>query len=402
MTIEILKRAFESEDDRTLEDLFNNKLAEVGISQTQFEKLNGIQHRSLDNILKHDSKQTDIVHLLKLSEFLELNLTDLLVFHFKNKPKKEIQELQNILYNSFINKYFDLKTLYAIKFINKNDSIKVVEERICNYFGINSVYDYDKKLSTVLYSKTKRSFSNKMKDFWVKSSYKYFESINNPNEYRREDLIELIPKIKPYTQNVEKGLLIVFQALYNAGITVVFQPTLPKVQVRGATFIVNNKPCIAITDLNKNYATVWFTLIHELHHVLFDMETIEKTKYHLSGGEEPDLFLMHEDKANEFAAEFLLSSEKLRFIEKLINNPMMVRDFAKECQIHPCIIYSQFQWHQSKKGKNYWGAFKEFFPDLKITIESLKTANWGIKSIEETSVEIKNVLTVNYKNRLTE
>jgi HTH-type transcriptional regulator/antitoxin HigA len=89
-----------------------------------------------------------------------------------------------------------------------------------------------------------------MKDFWIKSSYKYFELIDNPNDYSRQNLVELIPKIKPYTQNVETGLLTVFQALFNIGITVVFQPSLPKTQIRGATFLIKNKPCIVITDFN--------------------------------------------------------------------------------------------------------------------------------------------------------
>jgi len=64
--------------------------------------------------------------------------------------------------------------------------------------------------------------------------------------------------------------------LFNIGITIVFQPSLPKTQIRGATFLINDKPCIVITDFNKNYATIWFALIHELHHVLFDLETIDK------------------------------------------------------------------------------------------------------------------------------
>lgn len=129
--------------------------------------------------------------------------------------------------------------------------------------------------------------------------------------------------------------------MFNIGVTVVFQPSLPKTKIRGVTFYINNKPCIVITDLNKNYATIWFALIHELSHVLFDLDTIENTKFHLSG--KPDLFLIQEDKANEFASEYLLSSEKMRYIEKLIDNQLIVRRFAKEYQIHPCFIYSQYQ-----------------------------------------------------------
>ena len=113
-------------------------------------------------------------------------------------------------------------------------------------------------------------------------------------------------------------MLTVFRALYNVGVTVIFQPMLSRTQIRGATFLINNKPCIVVTDLHKSYPTIWFSLIHELHHVLFDLEELEKVKYHLTG--EPDLFLMQEDKANEFASEYLISAEKLRYIEPLIHN----------------------------------------------------------------------------------
>ena len=184
----------------------------------------------------------------------------------------------------------------------------------------------------------------------------------------------------------------VFQALYNIGVTIVFQPSLPKTQIRGATFLVNEKPCIVITDFKKNYATIWFALIHELHHVLYDLDVIEKTSYHLSG--EPDLFLIQEDRANKFASEYLFSSEKMRYIERLIHNKVVVAKLANDCQIHPSIIYSQFQWKQSEIGNDYWGAFKDQFPNIGIVTENLNIANWNVESIKKTSLEIRELLTV--------
>lgn len=376
----------------SIEDLFKEKLYLSGLTKTQFEKLSGMERRSLDAILDKTSKQTDIIKLLKLAEFLEIDFNELLIIHFNDRPVEEVKELQSSMDITFINKFFDLKILISLGFIKKNDSLEILKERICKFFDIGSIYEYDRELNEALYSRTKKSFSDKMKDFWIKSSYKYFELIDNPNEYNRKNLLDLIPKIKPYTQNVETGLLTVFQALYNIGITVVFQPSLPKTQIRGATFFINNKPCIVITDFNKNYATIWFALIHELHHVLFDLETIEKTSYHLSG--EPDLFLIQEDKANDFASEYLLSSEKMRYIEKMIHNKFMVEKFAKECQIHPCIIYALYQWRQSQIGNDYWGAFKEHFPSLKNITKRLNVSNWDIESIKETAIRIKELLTV--------
>ncbi len=373
-------------------ELFNHKLELSGFTKTQFSKLSGIEIKSLNAILENTSKQTDIVKLLKVAEFLELGFEEFLTIYFKERPSKEIKELQSSMDITFINKFFELKTLTGLGFIKKNDSINTIKNRICEFFGIESIYDYDGELNEALYSRTKTSFSDKMKDFWIKSSYRHFEYIDNPNEYSRKNLVDLIPKIKPYTQNVQSGLLTVFQALFNIGVTVMFQPLLPKTQIRGATFVVKNKPCIVITDFNKNYATIWFALIHELHHVLYDLETIENTSYHLTG--EPDLFLLQEDKANEFATEYLLSSEKLRDVEKMIHNHFMVERFAKECQVHPCIVYAQFQWRQAQKGNVYLGAFKKYFPNIKNLTNKLNSTNWHSKSIQESATKIKELLTV--------
>ena len=379
-------------EGKSLEALFIEKLEITGLTKTQFEKLAGIERKSLDAILNKTSKQTDVNKLIKLGEFLEINIEELLIIHYNKRSKEEIKELQDSMDITFINKLFDLRALTTLGFTKKNDNLETLKYRICKFFGLSSIYDYDLELNDVLYSRTKKSYSDKMKDFWIKSSYKYFEAINNSNKFERTSLIELIPKIKPYTKNVEKGLLTVFQALFNVGVTVIFQPSLPKTQIRGATFIINAKPCIVITDFNKNYATIWFALIHELHHVLYDLEIIEKTKYHLSG--EPDLFLIQEDRANEFASEFLFSNEKMRYIERLIHNKLLVEKFAAECQIHPSIIYAQFQWRQSSIGNDYWGAFKDQFPKMSAVTKNLNIANWDIEIIEETATKIKELLTV--------
>ncbi|TDG35579.1 ImmA/IrrE family metallo-endopeptidase [Pedobacter changchengzhani] len=391
MVTKILSQSFNYKGP-TLEELLIEKLENSGLNKTQFEKLAGIERKSLDAIINKTSKQTDINKLIKLGEFLEISLENLLIIHYNERSAEELKELQDSMDITFINKFFDLKALLTLGFIKKTDDIDNLKNRISKFFGLNSIYEYDVELNEALYSRTKKSFSDKMKDFWIKSSYKYFETIDNPNEYNRNSLIDLIPKIKPYTKNIEKGLMTVFQALYNIGVTVIFQPSLPKTQIRGATFIINKKPCVVITDLNKNYATIWFALIHELHHVLYDLDIIEKTTYHLSG--EPDLFLIQEDRANEFAGEYLLSKEKMRYIEKLIHNKLIVEKFANECQIHPSIIYSQFQWRQAEIGNDYWGAFKDRFPKMSNLTKNLNIANWDIEEIKETANRIKELLTV--------
>lgn len=40
---------------------------------------------------------------------------------------------------------------------------------------------------------------------------------------------------------------------------------------------------MVIVNLYNNDTKIWVSLFHELHPVLQDLETISKTKYHLSG-----------------------------------------------------------------------------------------------------------------------
>ena len=140
----------------------------------------------------------------------------------------------------------------------------------------------------------------------------------------------------PYSRNEEYGLITVAKALYSIGVTVIYQPCLSKEQVRGATLCINEKPCIVISDLWKKYPTLWFSLMHELYHVLYDLEDISRKCYHISS-DYGDLMLTNEDRADYFAQQILLSDDKLNFIEGYINSHINVLSYAQlvDAKIHP-------------------------------------------------------------------
>ena len=101
-----------------------------------------------------------------------------------------------------------------------------------SFFSFPSIYDYTKDSIFPAFSKTKRDSNELIRSFWIKSAYIQFKQINNPNEYRREILVnDLIHKIKPYTRDLQNGLLTVARALFNIGITVIFQPSISRLQI---------------------------------------------------------------------------------------------------------------------------------------------------------------------------
>lgn len=382
----------DSEDKNlSLRELFDRRLKQLGLSQNQVEKILAIERKSLIGILERTAKRVDVVNILKLGSFLNLQPDEFLQIYINEMPSESIGDLERARRSNFIVSRFDLNNLRKSDFLRSKSDLVYVEKRITDFFGLGDILNYDKNNVVPAFSRTKRASGNLMREFWVKSAYVHFEGINNPNEFDRDSLVELIPKIRPYTMNVEKGLLTIARALFNVGVTLIYQPYLPTVQARGATFVINDKPCIVITDLNKNYPTIWFALMHEIHHVLYDFDSIQRNAYHITG--EPDLLLMNEDKANEFAREYLFSYERSRYIAPFINDEYMVTEYAKQAQVHPSFIYNFQNYDDHKRGKeNAWSRYKSFFPEVGDAIGLLNTNPWQKETIQESIDLIKQTV----------
>lgn len=386
----ILSDILSQEEEQSIQELIEDKQRNLNLSKRQLERVLNMNYTAIESLKDGDFKRFNVMNAVKIANFLGFELDRTILLIIQQIGPEAIKELEQCRKATFIANNFDLQGLKSIGFINSIQDFDKIEDRINRFFGFKRIFEYQSDLGTALFSKTRRSQNDKMKEFWVRSAYAFFEKLRNPNEYDRELLIDLIPKIKPYTQNVKYGLKTVALALRNAGVNVVYQPHLSTTQVRGATFLVNGTPSIILTDLNKNYATVWFALMHELHHVLYDLEHLESVKYHLTG--DPDIFLVQEDTANEFAQEYLLSKEKLMYIKPFIHNHAMVKNCAEEWQVHPSIIYARFQYHMHELNRDYWAAFKDYFPNLEDALEGLNQAMWKEESIKESSKKLEKTI----------
>jgi HTH-type transcriptional regulator/antitoxin HigA len=388
----LLKSVFDEGSELNIRDFFDQKLLEYNISKTKALKLLTIDKDVFEEIINGTAKQPNLIHVIKIAEFLGVDINAFIKIVLKNQSVDNIASIDNARKATFLLRNFDVKTLTKLGFFENDNNADALVEKVLTFFGYTSIQEFEEQLEEPLYSRTKRNFSDKMKDFWIKSAYQTFRVINNPNEYNRSRLKDLIIKIKPYSQDLSDGIFTVCKALYNVGVTVIFQDYLSTTQVRGGTFVIKGKPCIVLTDFNKKYPTLWFTLLHELHHVLFDFDLIETNSFHLTG--DSDLFLI-EEKADSFARDFFLPENKFHYIKRYINNPFLVSKFAKENEVHVSIVYSFFTWYQDKiYGKNFHAAFKEFYPDYKDSLKKLNPVSWDDISIKVTSEKIKSILEI--------
>ena len=376
------------EDKVDLNDLFERRLDELNISKTNACDVINIQSRALNGILKGTQKLIDFTNIIKIASFLQIPKEDVLKLYIesleKNFPDKTSPQIppEKI---EFIKENFDLAALKQVGFINSITDFKQIEENITHYFGLKQIFDYKRPSVEVAFSEGKIKPKNELsRSFWIKNANDIFKEIDNQYIYNRKSLIDFFPEIRWHSTNVELGLKSVMKSLYKLGITVIFLPSFPSLHLRGATFAVNNKPCVVLTDYKGFYPTLWFALIHELFHVLFDWDEIRNSKYHLSDDETEQLSVKKkEDEADNFAREYLFSKEKTQSVRHFIQDQKYIEEFARNNHVHPSFIYVFYAYDKGKKDHKAWPRARRQSPNINDAINFMNNSWKNTKPITD-------------------
>lgn len=360
-------------DTLPLQELFNYKIEELGVSKNLALKIMDIETKSFDAFMQGGSPKIDYLIILKLSTLLEIS-PSVFVDKFLLKVNEENnKELEKTKVRYFIAKNFDLDGLRKIGFIDSVNDFDLIEKKILDFFGFESVFQYKREIDIAAYSSSKVKSNKESLKFWVNMAFATFERMPNQNEYDRQRLVDLFPTLRAYSLNMEHGLLHVMKLLFKIGITVIFMPKIYKdLHIRAATFCVNDKPCIVLTNYRDFYPTLWFALIHELYHVLYDWDEImaSESQSHLSAG--MSTANINEDAANEFAKRYLVDDEKMNEIEHKIDDPYSVSNFARNNNVHPSIIYAMYSYSHAATDNKLFGKYKHLIPGPKMAIDPFK------------------------------
>ncbi|WP_158825958.1 helix-turn-helix domain-containing protein [Mucilaginibacter lacusdianchii] len=385
-------KMLDSGETTSFRELVEQKKKELAInSDLQLAKLTGIDKNTLPRIIDGETQKVDLFSLIKLCHFLGLDTTQVLQIYVASLKPEIIGDLDRARTANYILRNFDLQGLHKIGFIKSTTDFDAIEKRITTFFNLDSIFQYNSYIGAVAFSRTKILSSDKMREFWIRAAVFHFEKINNPNEYQKDILASLIPKIHPYTRYVEKGLQHVIQALYNIGVTVIVQGYLTKTQVRGGTFSINNKPCIVLTDYRNSYPHLWAALMHELFHVLYEFDLIKSTSYHLTGDPQSPMFPFNEEYAEIFSWDMLLPKDKREYVKHMIRSESTIASFAKDNMVHPGIIYAAYceDLYAQPDKKSEFGLYQHFFGKSEKSINAIKYTPWQRENINEEVEEKK-------------
>ncbi|MDO5028603.1 MAG: HigA family addiction module antitoxin [Bacillota bacterium] len=333
---------------------------DLNITQAEFARRLGTSPKTVSGLVSGK---------IRLSEDLAFKLEKMTGVDFQtwmniqNSYDKKILEIQDaknrdeILVADMIDiKYFKKHEFFENRVYSKKDKIKELR----NFFSVSNLTYFLTFNPAVSY----RSIGNFKENQIVNSNIMLeLASIRGRNKARaklnRSKLQAHLPEIR---NMVNEDFSIFYprleQILLNCGIVLEGLPSLKNSMLNGATKkFGNGSALILITDRNKGADIFWFSLIHEISHILdndfyTNIEDIEQ-------------YREKENKADKFAKDFFIREESYEdFVSKGNFTTKAITDFSQEMNVQPFILLGRLKKDEYVK----YNQFTEYMTKYKLEL----------------------------------
>lgn len=226
-------------------------------------------------------------------------------------------------------------------------SLDKVEE-LKKYFQISSLLTLNRRDFLVQY----RTTVSEVKDTNVINANAWVQTalnLGNSIEVEKFDTKKLISKLSEIRQMTLQSPTVFFPRLReifaSCGVAFVILPTLKNSGINGAVKWFDEKVILAINDRRKSADIFWFSLFHEIGHLLQKrtkkLIVSNKDNKWIKTDSAVDIL---EEEADSFARNMLIPEERyIDFIKKSMFNELGIKKFATEIQIHPSIVLGRLQ-----------------------------------------------------------
>lgn len=198
-------------------------------------------------------------------------------------------------------------------------------------------------------------------------------------EFDSEKLKALLNELRTATMEPD-NIKQVSRVLADIGIRLVVVEPLQKTAIDGAAFWLDkNSPVVVLSLRFDRIDAFWFTLIHELIHILYnDGDVIDINLVSDARGTQTNEITDEiETRTNAEAAELLVPQEKLRsFISRIkpLYSKHKIIQFARAQNVHPGIVVGQLQ---RRKEISYAHSREMLVPVRQYLMGSTMTDGYG-------------------------
>jgi len=310
------------------------------MSQKELSIRIGISEKHISNIIRGKSSITpDMALRLEKVFGVSSDFWNGLEIGYQQDISKleEEKQLKNEL--SLVDKFSCYKELSLLGFVEESKDKLTKLQNLLHFFGVTSLESLKKLLNQLfepkyqLYRKSDKFKVNKESLVsWLRCGEIQSKDIE-VGEYSKKKLDKVIEELKTFTKKKEPDLMKIQSLLGSCGIIFTYTPSFTNVPVNWVSKKLNNKPFIQISDRGKKLDIFWFSLFHEISHIIL----------HLS--KKDDLFINFDDKedeieeeANTLGSNLLIDNNNFdSFVTKWDFSPHSINSFSKKMGVGSCI-----------------------------------------------------------------
>lgn len=335
----------------TLEDI----LMETGMSQIDLATRTGLTPKTINEIIRGKNSVTSDTALKLATVFgmstefwnnLERQYQDTLArLELEKELEKEKQYLKN---------YSCYKTLKKEGLVEDTKDKSLMVRSLLSFFGVSSLAYVPQTQAIAFRKLPKDNVDKEALAAWLRAGEIKAAQIKT-EKFDREKLISSIPKLRSLSRKSPEVYGKEIQnILAECGVAVLYTTYFEKTHVHGATRWINpDKALIQLSLLYKWEDVFWFSLFHELGHIIKHGKKDEFLEFK-NGSDE--LSEKKEKEADEFAKNHLISPDDLSKLKLLTVSS--IEKFAKDIDIATGIVAGRVAHELSVRGEDQgWKAF---------------------------------------------
>ena len=147
-------------------------------------------------------------------------------------------------------------------------------------------------------------------------------------------------------KEIDKGFQEAQALLFDAGVVLVFVPEISNTRISGISRWVNGTPMIAVTSRYKSLDSLWFTILHEIAHVLLHPK---RSTFVDDGFKADDNADAQEAAANKFAETHLIPPAYKKLLQAA-TTPAQIVSLAETLGVAPSVVAGQWAFLTSTWG----------------------------------------------------
>ena len=322
--------------------ILQRELDEHSISQAQLAARTGLSTKHINLVIKGTAPLSPDV-AVTLEQVLGTPAETWLRLEAAYQTHQARADRRNAL-DGFVDwaSAFPRQILIDRNIIDPADSDAQRAGKLLGFFGVASPAAYGKTWlePQASYKRSQlHSIDSNLTALWIRLSELHASGlVENAPSFDSEKLraaAEVLPKLT--VKKIDVAFRKAQALLLEAGVALVFVPEIPNTRISGVSRWINGTPMIAVTSRYKSLDSLWFTILHEIAHVLLH----PKRSTFVDGFKADDDADSQEAAANRFAESHLIPPAYKKALQSATTTEQ-IRSIADILGVSPGVVAGQW------------------------------------------------------------